>query len=139
MLSGDWPGLASLWGASIGFDVWAAAAASPAELAARQAARLASLLRVAARIPRYAPLLAGRDPARVPLNAMPPTSKHEMMARFAEGVADPALELPAAAGLPGRPRPPRADLSGPLCGLGELGQHRRARRVRAGRRRDGRL
>lgn len=95
MQAGDWPGLGSLWGASVGFDVWAAAAAAPAQLAARRAERLAALLRVAARLTRYAPLLAGRDPARVPLEALPPTSKHELMAHFADGVADPAIELPA--------------------------------------------
>ena len=95
MLAGDWPALASLWGACIGFDVWAAAAASPAQLAERQAARLAALLRAAAHIPRYAELLAGGDPARVPLDAFPPTGKHELMERFAESVADPALQLPA--------------------------------------------
>jgi phenylacetate-CoA ligase len=95
MQAGDWPGLGSLLGASVGFDVWAASAAAPAQLAARRAARLAALLRVAARLPRYAPLLAGRDPDRVPLEALPPTSKRELMAHFADGVADPAIELPA--------------------------------------------
>jgi phenylacetate-CoA ligase len=95
MLAGGWPALASLWGATVGFDVWAASVASPAQLAQRQGARLAALLRAAAHTTRYAPLLAGGDPARVPLSALPPTGKHELMARFADGVADPALRLPA--------------------------------------------
>ena len=95
MLAGDWPALASLWGACVGFDVWAAATATPEQLAERQGARLAALLRAAARTTRYQALLAGGDPARVPLQALPPTGKHELMDRFADGVADPALQLPA--------------------------------------------
>lgn len=95
MLAADWPALASLWGACVGFDVWAAAVATPAQLAERQAARLAALLRAAAHTVRYAPLLAGGDPARVPLQDLPPTGKQALMSAFADGVADPALQLPA--------------------------------------------
>jgi phenylacetate-coenzyme A ligase PaaK-like adenylate-forming protein len=94
MIAGGWPALASLWGATVGFDVWAASVVAPEQLAQRQAARLAALLHAAAHTRRYAPLLAGGDPARVPLSALPPTGKQELMSRFDDGVADPALQLP---------------------------------------------
>ena len=48
MHAGGWPALASLWGATVGFDVWAASVAAPGQLAQRQAARLAALLHAAA-------------------------------------------------------------------------------------------
>ncbi len=79
--------------AAIAFDVWAASQASADALAQRRALRLAALFKAAAHTRRYAPLLAGRDPARVRLEEMPRMHKPALMAAFDDGVADPALHL----------------------------------------------
>ena len=77
-------------------DVALAAHAGAQALAQRQVTRLAALLEAAAsRSPLYGRVLAGRDPASVPLSALPPMRKAELMARFDEWVADPRLRLPA--------------------------------------------
>lgn len=79
---------------AISADVMLAARAGAAALAARQARRLAALLAAAARgSALYRPLLAGRDPARVPLQDLPIQHKADLMRRFDDWVADPALRL----------------------------------------------
>jgi len=81
---------------AISADVMLAARAGAAALAARQARRLAALLAAAARgSALYRPLLAGRDPARVPLQDLPIQHKAELMRRFDDWVADPLLRLDA--------------------------------------------
>ena len=76
--------------------VLAARGDDPAALAARQARRLARLLDWArARSPLYRERLAGIDPARTPLAQWPVVAKPELMARFADWVTDPALQLDA--------------------------------------------
>jgi phenylacetate-CoA ligase len=79
--------------AAIAFDVWGATQASADALAQRRAVRLAALFEAAARTRLYAPLLAGRDPAQVRLEEMPPMRKPALMAAFDDWVADPALRL----------------------------------------------
>lgn len=67
-----------------------------AALAARQARRLARLARWAReRSPLYRARLRGVDPARTPLADWPVVTKPELMARFADWVTDPALDLAA--------------------------------------------
>ena len=81
--------------AAIAFGVWGATHAGAAALAQQRAARLAALLDAARHTRLYAPLLAGRDPAQVRLEELPPMRKPALMAAFDDWVADPALRLPA--------------------------------------------
>jgi phenylacetate-CoA ligase len=81
---------------AIGADVMVAARTGADALAARHARRLAALLAAAARgSALYRPLLAGRDPAGVPLQELPIQRKAELMGRFQDWVTDPALKLDA--------------------------------------------
>jgi phenylacetate-CoA ligase len=76
-------------------DVMTAGRARPAELAERQARRLAKLLDGAAQGSRlYAEVLKGREPGRATLSSLPVFTKAELMARFADWVTDPRLKLP---------------------------------------------
>ena len=80
---------------AITFDVVSALHADAAAIADRQRHRLAALLAAARHTPRYQALLHGRDLQHLPLTALPPTGKHELMSPFEAGVADPALTLDA--------------------------------------------
>ncbi|HEY0856814.1 MAG TPA: phenylacetate--CoA ligase family protein [Albitalea sp.] len=88
------------------FDPWltglaaadvAWATREPAEaLERRRSQRLARLLAAAAEAsPLYRRVLKGQDPARTRLQDLPIARKSELMARFADWVADPRLELEA--------------------------------------------
>ena len=86
------------------FSAWAYADAlavtrAPAEVwRRRQAVRLAELLQVAARTLRWSRLAPARcDAAQAhrALAALPPLGKAELMAKFEDGLTDPALRLPA--------------------------------------------
>lgn len=83
------------WGsATLALDVSAAPRAPRPALQSRQRERLAALLASAARdSPRFRRLLAGRDPERVALADLPPSTKAELMAGFDDWVADPRLRL----------------------------------------------
>lgn len=81
---------------SLSLDLAAAWHASPQALQARQAERWAGLLQAAARGSRYfRARLAGRDPARTPLQALAASDKTELMSRFADWVTDPRLACDA--------------------------------------------
>jgi phenylacetate-coenzyme A ligase PaaK-like adenylate-forming protein len=86
-----------LWRSSaVAADVVTAAHLGIDALAGRRDRRLAELLAAAARGSAiYRPLLKGRDPAQVGLQELPVMRKAELMARFDEWVADPALRLDA--------------------------------------------
>jgi len=76
-------------------DVLAMGRAAPADIAAAQARRLEALLASARAHTRlHAERLRGL-PDDAPLSALPVLSKAEWMARFDDGVADPALTLDA--------------------------------------------
>jgi len=80
----------------VAFDVALATRDGEVGLDARRTRRLAELLYTAARrSPVYRKLLAGRPPGEVRLADLPVTHKHELMARFADWVTDPALRLDA--------------------------------------------
>lgn len=74
-------------------DVATASRASRAMLTQRRAQRLAALLRASAPSKVYAPWLAGKPPADVPLASLPAVPKAELMSRFDEWVTDPAVRL----------------------------------------------
>ena len=75
-------------------DVVAASSAGDDALAARQHRRLGALLAAAATTsPMYRELLAGRDAAKLALADLPIVRKAELMRRFHEWVADPAIRL----------------------------------------------
>lgn len=79
---------------AVALDLLAASRATPAAIAARQAARLAQLREVAlARSPLYARLHRGL--ARAPFAQWPVVRKPELMQAFNEWVTDPRLELAA--------------------------------------------
>ncbi|MFZ5547354.1 MAG: phenylacetate--CoA ligase family protein [Pseudomonadota bacterium] len=81
---------------NVAFDVTLATRADAAALAGRQQRRLAALLRGASRrSPLYRDVLRGRDPAQVPLQALPVMHKRALMQQFDRWVADPALQLDA--------------------------------------------
>jgi phenylacetate-coenzyme A ligase PaaK-like adenylate-forming protein len=81
---------------SVAADVWAVPHDTPAGLARRQSQRLHRLLEVAGRRSAwFRKVLAGRDPAATPLDALPVSHKAELMAHFADWVTDPALSLVA--------------------------------------------
>ena len=82
--------------AAVTADVVVAAGAGAAALAGRRARRLAELLAAAARGSRlYRDLLKGRDPGAVALEDLPIARKPDLMRRFDDWVADPALHLDA--------------------------------------------
>jgi len=88
-----WSGFDDLWrGSAIALDVLAASQGTPEGVARRQAQRLAALLEVAQRVPLYRERL-GRRGAATPLVQLAPVTKCELMQRFDEWVADPALRL----------------------------------------------
>ena len=75
-------------------DVVAASSAGDDALAARQRRRFGALLAAAAETsPLYRELLAGRDPATLELADLPIVRKPELMRRFHEWIADPAIRL----------------------------------------------
>jgi len=78
---------------AITFDVMAALHADAAAIAERQRRRLAALMAAARHTPRYRALLQGRDVQQLPLSALPPTGKRELMSPFEAGVAGPGLTL----------------------------------------------
>ncbi len=80
---------------ALAFDVLAATRARPEALAARQAERLAQLLRAARQTRHYRDLLGNADPARIALGTLPVSGKAQLMGQWAERVADPQLALPA--------------------------------------------
>ncbi|MEP7295251.1 MAG: AMP-binding protein [Burkholderiales bacterium] len=80
--------------ARIAAEVGAASQAGPETLEALRAHRLARLLAAAAEGSAiYAKVLKRRDPARVALQTLPVTHRAELMHRFDDWVADPALRL----------------------------------------------
>ncbi len=76
-------------------DIAEASHATPQGIADRQAQRLADLLTAAQCTPHYRRLLAGRDPGATPLSALPVSGKPQLMAHFADHLADPEVTLPA--------------------------------------------
>jgi phenylacetate-CoA ligase len=85
--------------ASVVFDVMAATQANAAAIAALQAQRLEQLLLAAQGTPFYRRVLRGRDPAQVPLQALPVSGKRQLMQQFAQRVCDPQLTLDALSAL----------------------------------------
>jgi phenylacetate-coenzyme A ligase PaaK-like adenylate-forming protein len=84
--------------ATVAFDVALAARARPAAIEARVRQRLGALLEAARRrSPLMRKALAGHDPATVRLDALPVTTKRDLMARFDEWVGDPEVEHDALA------------------------------------------
>ena len=82
--------------AMVAADVIQAQHAGPRALGERREHRLAALLRSAAtKSPLYRELLRGRDPSCLRLADVPPMRKTDLMARFDDWVADPALHLEA--------------------------------------------
>jgi phenylacetate-CoA ligase len=78
----------------VALDVVAAARATRAGVLARQRRRLAALLEdAAARSRLLKERLGRRDPATVPLTAIAPLTKAELMHRFADAVTDPRLRI----------------------------------------------
>jgi phenylacetate-coenzyme A ligase PaaK-like adenylate-forming protein len=89
-----WETLDSWRGALVAGDVALAASAGEEGVRQRQAQRLRLLLATAARSsPLYRGLLRGHDPAGARLQDLPIVGKAELMGRFDEWVADPALKL----------------------------------------------
>jgi len=80
---------------AVAADIAAASQAADAGLAARRERRLRALLEAAARSPRYRELLAARGAAGPGLADLPIVRKPELMRRFDEWVADPAIRLDA--------------------------------------------
>ncbi|HEY2929143.1 phenylacetate--CoA ligase family protein [Piscinibacter sp.] len=79
---------------AISLDIVAVARATAQGLQRRQAQRLAALVDVAAeRSPLYRKLLGPRSAAPVPLDALPVTTKSNLMQHFDEWVTDPRLRL----------------------------------------------
>lgn len=81
---------------AITLDVMRALRLAPADIAARQEARLARLMEATARdSPFYRHRWHGLDPARVALADLPVVGKRELMANFPHWVTDRAITLPA--------------------------------------------
>jgi phenylacetate-CoA ligase len=79
---------------SVAADVWAASRGTREALASRQAHRLRNLLEAAAKGSRlYRQSLAGTDPGRTPLQALPVAHKSELMRHFGDWVTDTSLDL----------------------------------------------
>lgn len=78
-------------GVAVTLDIAAAAHADAAGIATRQARRLAALLRAAAAVPRYRPLLQGRAAESWRLADLPVSDKRSLMQDFDAAVADPAI------------------------------------------------
>jgi phenylacetate-coenzyme A ligase PaaK-like adenylate-forming protein len=79
--------------ATVAFDVALTARARPVAIETRARQRLVALLEAARRrSPLMRQALAGRDPAALRLDALPVTTKRELMARFDEWVGDPEVE-----------------------------------------------
>jgi len=89
--------MASLMGpwfaASVQMDVAALPLLGEATLAARREERWRALLQAAQASRFYQPLLAGKDLATLRPQDLPVVHKAELMARFADWVTDPAIEL----------------------------------------------
>jgi phenylacetate-coenzyme A ligase PaaK-like adenylate-forming protein len=95
-VSADLPPFDPWRSAWVGADIAVASSSGATGLAERRAHRLAALLDAAARgSALYRRILAGRDPAGVRLEDLPVTHRAELMHRFDEWVADPALNLDA--------------------------------------------
>lgn len=91
-----WPPFDAWRSYAVAAGVAAAARADPAALAALQSRRLSELLASAARdSPLYRRILHGRDPGSWRLDQLPVMHKRELMDRFDDWVADPALRLDA--------------------------------------------
>jgi hypothetical protein len=78
---------------AIALDALAAAADDRAGIEHRQCARWAALQQAAAKVPRHARWLAGRDATALPLARWPVATKTELMRDFEAGLADPSLTL----------------------------------------------
>jgi phenylacetate-CoA ligase len=79
---------------SVAADVWVASRGAAQALASRQSHRLRTLLAAAARGSRlYRQCLAGSDPGRTPLQALPVGHKADLMRHFGDWVTDTSLEL----------------------------------------------
>lgn len=79
---------------AVAMDVLACGRATPGALAARQKARLTTLLNVAVRGSAvYRERLHGKTLGTLPLRSLPTVSRSELMARFDDWVTDPKLKL----------------------------------------------